>query len=67
MTLRMSDRRHYMALAAIVAFISLQICEGNIFTAMSEMEELLEAETVLLTNLDKYVGVLEQKLTYLRK
>lgn len=67
MTLRMSYRRHYMVLAAIVAFTSLQLCGGNIFTAMSEMEELLEAETVLLTNLDQYVRVLEQKLTHLRK
>lgn len=45
----------------------LHIVSGEIFTALADMEELLETEAVLIGNLEAYIEAQEQKLDYLRK
>lgn len=39
---------------------------SELFTALVEMEDLLETEAVLITNLENYIRVQEDKLEYLR-
>ncbi|XP_050074561.1 prolyl 4-hydroxylase subunit alpha-1-like isoform X2 [Anopheles maculipalpis] len=41
--------------------------DGELFTALADMEELLETEAVLITNLDNYVQAQEEKLMQLRR
>uniref|UniRef100_A0A182PPX1 procollagen-proline 4-dioxygenase n=1 Tax=Anopheles epiroticus TaxID=199890 RepID=A0A182PPX1_9DIPT len=41
--------------------------DGELFTALADMEELLETEAVLITNLDNYVQAQEEKLMQLRQ
>lgn len=40
---------------------------GEVYTALAEMEELLETESVLISNLEGYIRVQEDKLSYLKK
>lgn len=40
---------------------------AEVYTALSDMEELLETETVLINNLEAYVSAQENKLNYLRR
>ncbi|CAD7090460.1 unnamed protein product [Hermetia illucens] len=40
---------------------------GEVFTALTEMEELLETEAVLINNLEGYINVQERKMEYLKK
>lgn len=40
---------------------------GEVYTALAEMEELLETESVLITNLEGYIRVQEDKLNFLKK
>eukprot|EP00099_Drosophila_melanogaster_P029123 NP_733371.1 prolyl-4-hydroxylase-alpha EFB [Drosophila melanogaster] len=39
---------------------------GEVYTALAEMEELLETESVLITNLEGYIRVQEDKLNFLK-
>ncbi|BFF93066.1 prolyl 4-hydroxylase subunit alpha-1-like [Drosophila madeirensis] len=39
---------------------------GELYTALAEMEELLETESVLITNLEGYIRVQEDKLSFLK-
>ncbi|XP_002020531.2 prolyl 4-hydroxylase subunit alpha-1 [Drosophila persimilis] len=39
---------------------------GELYTALAEMEELLETESVLITNLEGYIRVQEDKLSLLK-
>lgn len=41
-------------------------CYGEVFTALAEMEELLETEAVLIGNLEAYIEAQTEKLSYLR-
>lgn len=54
-------------LLAITALCLLQTCFAELFTAMSDMEELFETEGVLINNLELYVEAQEQKLSYLHR
>ena len=40
---------------------------SELFTALVEMEDLLETEAVLITNLENYIQVQEEKLDFLRE
>lgn len=40
---------------------------AELFTALADMEELLETESVLIANLDNYIRVQEDKLNQLRR
>lgn len=45
----------------------LNTCTAEVFTALAEMEELLDTEAVLIANLISYVDAQEEKLSYLRR
>lgn len=40
---------------------------SELFTALVEMEDLLDTEAVLITNLELYIKVQEEKLEFLRE
>lgn len=40
---------------------------SELFTALVEMEDLLDTEAVLITNLELYIKVQQEKLEYLRE
>lgn len=46
---------------------SVGLCHGEVFTALAEMEELLETEAVLIGNLEAYIEAQDEKLSYLRR
>lgn len=53
------------ALCAFVVLIS-QGVQCELFTALVEMEDLLDTEGVLITNLENYIRVQDEKLELLR-
>lgn len=62
--------RHFQIAFIMCAAISTllhRLCSAEVFTALSEMEELLETEVVLINNLEAYVAAQEHKLNYLRR
>lgn len=67
MTFSISNRRYHIVFATVVALATIQLCRADIFTALAEMEELLETEAVLIANLEQYVEAQEQRLGYLRR
>lgn len=67
MTRTVSNRRIQIALLIFVAIATHRLCTAEVFTAMAEMEELLETEAVLINNLEAYVEAHEYKLNYLKR
>lgn len=67
MTHTISNKRIQIAFFIFVAFATQPLCRAEVFTAMAEMEELLETEAVLINNLESYVAAHENKLNYLRR
>lgn len=65
------ERRHnkQIALVAISLSIMFVIQMGNceVYTAIAEMEELLETEAVIISNLESYILAQQEKLNFLRK
>lgn len=53
--------------AALWVALVAASCSAELFTALVEMEELLETEAVLITNLESYIDAQEEKLIYLRR
>lgn len=49
----------------LVSFVS--IGNGELYTALADMEELLETESVLIDTLHGYIKVQEQRLAILRR
>lgn len=45
----------------------VQMVNGEVFTALAEMEELLETEAVLISNLETYIDAQDEKLKFLRR
>ncbi|XP_059621208.1 prolyl 4-hydroxylase subunit alpha-1-like isoform X1 [Phlebotomus argentipes] len=50
----------------LVVFL-INVARPEVFTALVEMEELLETEAVLITNLGEYIKAQEEKLQFLKK
>lgn len=69
MTTLISSRQFQIAFIICAAISTLlhRLCSAEVFTALSDMEELLETEAVLINNLESYVAAQEQKLNYLRR
>jgi len=55
-----------MFLLGVLIFVGGPV-NGEVYTALAEMEELLETESVLITNLEGYIRVQENKLNFLKK
>lgn len=47
--------------------IYVRYANAEMYTALSDMEELLETEAVLITNLESYVDAYEEKINFLRR
>ena len=45
----------------------VNLANSEMFTALAEMEELLETEAVLISNLESYITAQEEKLDFLRR
>lgn len=54
-----------LIISIFVVLIGLSTAE--VFTALTDMEELFETEAVLINNLELYIQAQEQKLDYLRR
>lgn len=60
--------RFRLFLGGMFSFVLvLNTCTAEVFTALAEMEELLDTEAVLIANLISYVDAQEEKLNYLRR
>ncbi|EDV91421.1 GH14087 [Drosophila grimshawi] len=55
-----------LVLGVLVLGLTCVQVSGELYTALAEMEELLETESVLISNLEGYLRVQEDKLTYLK-
>lgn len=55
------------ALALVLLILTFHKASTELFTALADMEELLETEAVLIANLDNYIRVQEDKLNQLRR
>ena len=68
---RVSGMRGGGMLVAVVAItiaaISLPGCCGELYTALADMEELLETEAVLIDTLNGYIKAQEERLATLRQ
>lgn len=62
-----SNRLFHLLFGTIVALTTIQLCHSEVFTALADMEELLETEAVLINNLELYIEAQQQKLVYLRR
>lgn len=51
----------------IIAITTIQLCTAELFTALTELEDLLDTEAVLINNLEAYVDAQEKKLIFLRR
>lgn len=61
-----SCRRWKLTLGILVLGVLAISVHGEVYTALAEMEELLETESVLISNLEGYIRVQEDKLSYLK-
>lgn len=59
------NARFKLIISILAVLISLGTAE--VFTALTDMEELFETEAVLINNLELYIQAQEQKLDYLRR
>lgn len=70
-------RHHYCWSSAFLAmsklllylmcgFESIDLVKTEVYTALAEMEELLETEAVLISNLEGFIKVQEDRLDHLR-
>lgn len=59
--------KRLLQMALISTIISHSCVHTEVFTALVEMEELLETEVVLINNLEKYIQIQQQKLDFLKK
>lgn len=51
----------------IISIATIRFCAAEVFTAITEMEDLLDTEAVLINNLEAYVEAQEKKLNFLRR
>lgn len=59
----------HLALTVLCGAVTLinQGVNSELFTALVEMEDLLDTESLLITNLENYIQAQEEKLELLRK
>lgn len=50
-----------------LAWLMITTCHAEVFTALAEMEELLETESALIDNLESYIDAQKDKLNYLQR
>ncbi|XP_054081774.1 prolyl 4-hydroxylase subunit alpha-1 [Zeugodacus cucurbitae] len=55
-----------LTICFVICTLTIRCTNSEVYTALAEMEELLETESVLITNLNGYLKVQQQKLDYLK-
>lgn len=65
----MGNGRTSTLVVATILFTAtfLHVCVAELYTALADMEELLETEAVLIDTLNGYIKVQEERLATLRK
>lgn len=53
--------------AGLFLMIWIKAAKAEVYTALSEMEELLETEAELINNLESYIAAYEEKLSFLKR
>lgn len=62
------NSHQFRLLSGVLSLVLIiNTCQAEMFTALAEMEELLDTEAVLIANLISYVDAQEDKLNYLRR
>lgn len=51
----------------ILLVVNIRDVTSEVFTAVADMEELLETEAVMIANLEGYINIQEEKLESLRR
>lgn len=54
-------------IVVFMVFALIHLDAGELYTALADLEELLETEAVLINTLEQYIHAQEQKLDLLRK
>lgn len=67
MMLVTSNRRIRFSVLIFIGIAMCQFCTADVFTSMSEMEELMDSHAVLINNLEAYVAAHENKLINLKR
>lgn len=62
-----SNKMHHILTFGTVMLFLIQWCYAEVYTALADMEDLLETEAVLIGNLEAYIDAQEEKLNYLRR
>lgn len=57
----------FFQIGFLVLLLAAKYARTEVFTALTEMEELLETEAVLINNLEGYIDIQEKKIEYLKK
>lgn len=57
----------FIIAASLFLIIWIKITKAEVYTALSEMEELLETEAELINNLESYIAAYEEKLSFLKR
>lgn len=63
----MTYRRVQLVFLLFIALSIHGFGKADVFTSMSEIEELLQTEEVLINNLEDYVAEQEHRLEYLKR
>lgn len=66
-TRRMKTRGMWTIAVAILSVIAFPSSDAELYTALADMEELLETEAVLIDTLNGYIKAQEERLATLRK
>lgn len=63
----MDITRMQIMIFVLIFIASRQFCSAEVFTSISEMEELLESHGVIINNLEAYVAAHESNLDYIKR
>lgn len=51
----------------LVWILNINLVQTEMFTALADMEQLLETEAVLITNLENYIELQEEKIDFFKR
>lgn len=64
----MMKKCQYLTVSLVILIaINIDNADSELFTALADMEALLETENVLINNLESYIEAQEDKLEFLRR
>lgn len=57
----------FMILFGFFSLLAVQLSEADFFTAVADMEVLIETQAILIANLESYIEKQEETLNFIRK